>query len=136
LVLAALRRKGLEKLGPIVAIALGGGAGSVLRYLVGRATVSAGFDHQYATAGVNVIGALALGFLAGWMATSSASDSVKLGLTTGLLGGFTTFSTFMVESSLLVQDGRLAAAALNLVGPVVLGLLAAVAGLSLGRVLR
>lgn len=121
---------------PIIAVALGGGAGSVLRYLVGRATVGAGFEHQFATAGVNVIGALALGFLTGWLATSDASDSMKLGLTTGLLGGFTTFSAFMVESSVLAQDGRLGAAALNLVGPVLLGLVAVVAGLSLGRVLR
>jgi CrcB protein len=123
-------------MGPIVAVALGGGAGSVLRYLVGRAAVNRGFEHQFATAGVNVIGALALGFLTGWLATSDASDSIKLGLTTGLLGGFTTFSAFMVESSLLAQDGRLGAATFNLIGPVLLGLAAAVAGLSLGRVLR
>ncbi len=98
--------------------------------------MNAGFEHRFATAGVNVTGALALGFLTGWLATSDASDSVKLGLTTGLLGGFTTFSAFMVESSLLAENGRLGAAALNLVGPVLLGLVAVVAGLSLGRVLR
>lgn len=135
MVLATFRLTDL-KVGPIVAIALGGGAGSVLRYLVGKATVGVGFEHQFATAGVNVVGSLVLGFLTGWLATSDASDSMRLGLTTGLLGGFTTFSTFMVESSLLAQDGRLGAAALNLIGPVLLGLVAVVAGLSLGRVLR
>jgi CrcB protein len=118
---------------PVVAVALGGGVGSALRYVAGKAAASAGLESHLATAGVNVVGALALGFLTGWFATSNSSDAVKLGLTTGLLGGFTTFSTFMVESSSLFEDGRIAAGTFNLLLPLTLGIGAAMLGLSLGR---
>lgn len=80
-----------------------------------------------------MLGALALGFFTGWLATSNTSDAVRLGLTTGLLGGFTTFSAFMVESSSLFENGRVTAGMLNLLLPVSLGLAAAMIGLSLGK---
>lgn len=117
----------------VLAVALGGGVGSALRYLAGKAAASVGLESHLATGGVNVLGALALGFLTGWLATGDSPDAVKLGLTSGLLGGFTTFSTFMVESSTLFEDGRFAAGTLNLLLPLTFGLAAAMLGLSLGR---
>ena len=119
----------------VLAVAIGGGVGSALRYVAGKAAVSAGLESHVATGGVNVAGALALGFLTGWLATGDSPDAVKLGLTSGLLGGFTTFSTFMVESSTLFEDGRITAGTLNLLLPLTLGLAAAMLGISLGRTL-
>lgn len=83
----------------------------------------------FGTFAVNILGCLILGFLSGinwtggWM-----SPSVKLILTTGFCGGFTTFSTFMNESTALMRDGNYLYLALYLGLSVALGFLAVVAG--------
>lgn len=95
-----------------------------------------GWDYWIATMTVNVTGALALGVLVGYFGEHVTDDpTVRTGLTVGLLGGYTTFSTWMLESVELIGEGRLAAGATNLVVPVLLGLAAAVAGLAIGRTL-
>jgi len=88
----------------------------------------------YATAFVNMTGALAIGVLAGVM------DAQRLSMTpveralylTGILGGFTTFSSFMLDSLALWQAGSIAKAVLNLVGQMVLGSMLAYAGYRAG----
>ena len=101
-------------------VALAAGVGAVLRYLVDRAVPA----HPYprGTILVNTTGSFALGLLAG-------GSSV---LTVGLLGGYTTLSTFAVETVALVERSRRTAAALNVLLSVVLGLSAAALGLWLG----
>ena len=94
-------------------VALGGGAGAVLRYQAGRAltallgpaTVSA---FPWATLFVNIAGSLAMGLLAGWLARhgSEASATWRLLIGVGLLGGFTTFSAFSLEMMLLIERGQ------------------------------
>ena len=93
-------------------IALGGGAGAVLRYQAGRAltallgpaTVAA---FPWATLVVNVVGSFAMGLLAGWLARhGSASETWRLLVGVGLLGGFTTFSAFSLELMLLIERGQ------------------------------
>ena len=93
-------------------VALGGGAGAVLRYQAGRgltallgpATVSA---FPWATLLVNISGSLAMGLLAGWLARhGSASETWRLLVGVGLLGGFTTFSAFSLEMMLLIERGQ------------------------------
>jgi CrcB protein len=100
---------------PIAAAALvfaGGGTGAVLRYQFGRwmthmlgpQVVS---TFPWATLAVNVIGSLAMGLLAGWLARhGSGGETTRLLVGVGLLGGFTTFSAFSLELMLLIERGQ------------------------------
>jgi len=75
---------------------LGGGTGSVLRYLAGMWIGSTAFP--WATFAVNAVGSFAIGLLGGWASRFGWSEALRLSLTVGLCGGFTTFSTFSKES--------------------------------------
>lgn len=114
---------------------LGGGAGSVLRYAVGRWAASglpAGFP--WGTFLVNLSGSFAAGLLIGWLAARAGPEpgTAQLLLMTGFLGGFTTFSAFSMDTVALAgrQPGMAAA---YVIGTVALSLLAALAGLWLVR---
>ncbi|MDF1595490.1 MAG: CrcB family protein [Acidimicrobiia bacterium] len=119
------------------AVGLGGAIGSMARYAVGSLLGRReGWDYWMATMAVNVTGALALGILVGFFGDHVTDNSaVRTGLTVGLLGGYTTFSTWMVESMDLVGTGRIGAGVVNVVVAVVAGLAAAIAGLAIGRTL-
>ncbi|MDG2002535.1 MAG: fluoride efflux transporter CrcB [Novosphingobium sp.] len=99
-------------------IALGGGTGAWLRHTVGRAFLARlGPDQAtafpWATLTCNVAGSLAMGLLVGWMARHGAAGNIGAGenwrlfLGVGLLGGFTTFSSFSLEFALLVERGAM-----------------------------
>ena len=111
-----------------VAVLVGGGAGALARYAVGR--WAAGFaplqSFPWPTFGINVLGSFALGLVVAWAARRPDERhvwSVLLG--TGFCGGFTTFSTFSVETLELLGKGRTTAAAAYAGGSVLAGLLAA-----------
>jgi CrcB protein len=91
----------------IVAVAIGGAIGAVMRFvvanLVQQATAGA---IGYGTLAVNVTGGLALGFLARMLAPPHASHTLFLALTVGLCGGYTTFSTFSLDMLTLVERGQ------------------------------
>lgn len=107
-------------------IAIGGAAGSVARYGVFKA-----FSGTVGTMVANITGAFILGFVIG--AFSNKMDPViGLGVTVGVLGGYTTFSTWMLDSVQLWRDGQVAAASINVGVALLLGLAAAGAGLALG----
>ena len=110
---------------------IGGGAGSVLRYLIGRWIGSATFP--WATLGVNAVGSLAIGLFGGWAVRLGWSETVRLALIVGLCGGFTTFSTFSKESLALVESGRWCAFTAYALGSVAIGLIAAALGYYLSR---
>jgi len=98
----------------ILFVGLGGCVGSVLRYLVSgwvqRLSGTAFFP--YGTLGVNVLGCLLIGLLGGWADNVQPfSPPVRLFLLLGLLGGFTTYSTFSYESMALLRDRQTLAAA-------------------------
>ena len=110
---------------------LGGGTGSVLRYLVGLWIGSAAFP--WATFAVNAVGSLAIGLLGGWAARCGWGEAMRLSLIVGLCGGFTTFSTFSKESLAFVESGRWCAFTAYAIGSVVLGIAAACVGLKIAR---
>jgi len=112
-------------------VALGGGAGSVARYFVGR-IFGPEPAFPWGTFIVNTVGSLVAGFLVGYLATR-LSGNVRLGLLVGFLGGFTTFSSFAVESAGLLRNGQTVTASLNLVGSVVVALIACLLGIVIGE---
>jgi CrcB protein len=110
----------------ILLIAIGGAIGSVCRYLVSSAVLRAlGTLFPAGTFAVNVIGCAVFGLAAGLTHERLAiSPDLRALLFAGVLGGFTTFSSYMNESFVLVREGQFVWAGLNLAGQVVSGFLA------------
>ena len=105
---------------------LGGGIGCVLRYCAGLVITSTMFPH--ATFAVNAVGSLAIGLLGGWASRFGWSEETRLLLTTGLCGGFTTFSTFSKESLAIAEARRWSAFAAYAIGSVAVGIAAVALG--------
>lgn len=120
-----------------VMVALGGAAGSLLRYAVGRLAIHyLGPTTVLGTFLVNITGSFALGlFLALALQSGSIPANLRLLVAVGFLGGYTTFSTFSFETLQLIQAGELWRAAASILGNVVVSLAAAYLGLLLGRAL-
>jgi CrcB protein len=117
-------------------VGLGGFLGSVLRYAIGGMVgrLKSGWTFPLETLLINVAGCLALGLLAGLAETRGVfSASTRAFLFIGLLGGFTTFSTFGYETFQLLRDGQWAAAALSTLLQVTLGIGGVWAGYALAR---
>lgn len=100
----------------LAAVAAGGALGASLRYLLAAATHEIlGHDFPYGTLMVNVVGSLVIGYLMVLLPIQEGGvPMVRLLLITGVLGGFTTYSAFSVETLQLVQDGHLTKAGLNI----------------------
>jgi CrcB protein len=120
-----------------VAVALGGALGCCARLGVNQLVHERyGQAFPYATLLINVSGCLIMGFLFFFtLEKVSLSPVMRLGLITGMLGGFTTFSAFGIEALLLVEDGKAAYAMLYVSLSVALGLAAVFAGAYAARVL-
>ena len=118
----------------ILLIAIGGAVGSVCRYLLSSAVLRMlGTLFPAGTFVVNVVGCLVFGAIAGLTQERiSISPEVRALLLAGVLGGFTTFSSYMNESFVLVREGQLLWAGLNLAGQVVSGFVAFWIAFSLG----
>jgi fluoride exporter len=114
---------------------IGAGIGGALRHGVNvAATRLFGLGFPYGTLIVNVTGSFAMGLLAGFFAyRAGIPQHVRLFLTTGILGGFTTFSTFSLDAALLIERHSYGAAAGYLVGSVAAGLAALFFGLAVFR---
>ena len=121
----------------LLAVAAGGAAGAVMRWLMASGIQRmAGGAFPWGTLVVNALGSFLLGFLFVWLIErSSASELMRLALTVGFLGAFTTFSTYSLESIRLLQEGALAMAFGNIIGQVVVCLLLTWLGVQLARVL-
>jgi CrcB protein len=116
-------------------VMLGGAFGSGARYLTGRATLSLfGPDFPYGTLAVNLIGGLLMGALVGVLARmANGGETWRLLLGVGVLGGFTTFSSFSLEAAMMIERGQLGVA-LGYVAMSAIGAIAAVfVGLTLAR---
>lgn len=119
----------------VLLVALGGAVGASSRHLLNLLFLRfAGANFPWGTLAINVTGSLAMGLLIGWLSTrSGASQELRLFAATGVLGGFTTFSAFSLETALLWERGQPAAAGLYVAASVSLSLLGLVAGLWLAR---
>jgi CrcB protein len=120
----------------LVAVAVAGGIGAGLRFLIDRAAMGWSHRHRFPLGIliVNVTGSFALGLLMG-MGTALAPAPIVTVLGIGLLGGYTTFSTVSVETVLIAERGQTRRAAWNLVGTLALALLAAALGMLAGTAL-
>jgi CrcB protein len=114
---------------------LGAGLGGVLRHAVNRIAFMSSGAIPWNTFAVNVSGSLAMGLIAGWFAfrSSGSGQVLPLFLTTGLLGGYTTFSAYSLDVVLLWERGRVLEAALYAGGSVVLSVAGVLIGLALVR---
>ncbi|MEX2642836.1 MAG: fluoride efflux transporter CrcB [Acetobacterales bacterium] len=119
----------------VAAIAVGGAVGAVARYgVIIAATHWLGSGFPWGTLAVNVVGSFVLGALAEAMALAwSPGDALRALLVVGMLGAFTTFSTFSLDVVVLAQRGETAVAALYVVASVALSVLGLLAGLAVVR---
>ena len=114
----------------------GGGIGAALRHGVNMASARLfGTAFPYATMFENVSGSLVMGLLVGYFAFrgGGASHHWHLFLTTGILGGYTTFSAFSLDAVLLYERGAIGLAAFYVLGSVLLSIAGLIAGLALAR---
>ncbi len=114
---------------------LGGGLGAALRHAVNLFAARAlGVSFPFGTFTVNVTGSIVMGLLAGYFAfKGDASQHWRLFLTTGILGGYTTFSAFSLDVALLYERGEMALALLYVAASVLLSIAGLFAGLALAR---
>jgi fluoride exporter len=120
-----------------VLIFVGGGFGSMLRHAVNLASAALfGVNFPYGTILVNIAGSFAMGLIAGWFALrGQGGQMMSLFLTTGILGGFTTFSAFSLDAALLWERGQAATAVLYVVGSVIVAIISVFVGLAVMRTL-
>ncbi|WP_428266460.1 fluoride efflux transporter CrcB [Haliangium sp.] len=119
-------------------IALAGALGSVCRHLVGAGlTRLVGGTLPYGTLAVNVLGSFLIGFLMDLFAARGQLDSaLRVALTVGFLGGFTTYSSFALETVQLVQNRQYGAVLLYVGATLITAALACAGGIALARGLR
>lgn len=119
----------------LLIIALGGALGAVSRFLLGNGVSRAlGSTLPYGTFVINIVGCFAMGLLMTIIVDREMLPAAwRLFLCVGFLGGFTTFSSFGYEALMLLTEGRLLAVLAYVGGSVVLGLVAAAAGVLCAR---
>ena len=116
-------------------VCLGGAAGTAVRYLIVLASdsVLSPRNSPIAILLINVIGSFAIGFVVPWGMRHSLSPSTMAAVTTGVLGGFTTYSAFNYDLTAFLSSGDWLRGISYLTATIVGGLLAGLAGLYLGR---
>ena len=115
---------------------LGGGLGSVFRYLITKFIIQTEHSLPLGTFTVNIIGSLILGFILGLsLKNNYLSNNTVLFLATGFCGGFTTFSTFAFENQNLLRSGDYINFALYAFGSILVGILAVSVGLYFSKLI-
>jgi CrcB protein len=122
---------------PYIIVFIGAGLGGVLRHALNNTIPKAlGLDFPWATAIINVTGSIAMGLLVGWLAFKAGAgwtQHFRLFAATGILGGYTTFSTFSLETVLLLERHAYASAAAYVCGSVICGVAGLFAALMFTR---
>ncbi|HRO01902.1 MAG TPA: fluoride efflux transporter CrcB [Nitrobacter sp.] len=121
----------------ILAVAAGGALGSVARYLVGIGFGKwLGPKFPWGTLFINVTGSLLIGIFGGLFAVRwSLPQAARIFLVVGICGGYTTFSTFSLDTFYLIERGEMASAAAYMIASVVLSVGALIAGIQIVRVI-
>lgn len=116
----------------ILLVFLGGGFGSVLRYIIGKYLNSTENGIPYGTFAANILGSLLIGIILGLAAKNdSLSHNQTLLLATGFCGGFTTFSTFAYENHMFLKSGDFTSFAIYTIASFIVGFLAVFFGMYL-----
>ena len=119
----------------IMLVGFGSFFGGVVRYLVTRMlSAMVVSPYPFGTFAVNVLGCFVIGFVSALPIGSLLSPNTRLLLTTGLCGGFTTFSTFMNENATLLKDGMPTTALLYTFASLLVGFLAVIGGQQVARI--
>lgn len=114
-------------------IFIGGGSGSIARYLLSKIGNVPHLGLPLGTLSVNILGSFILGFVLGWaLKNDGLYSNTTLLLATGFCGGFTTFSTFAYENHTLLKSGDYLLFCTYVIGSIVVGLIAIFAGVWLG----
>ena len=109
----------------LLAVGLGGAVGAISRYLLGLVIPKLDSGFPLATFAVNLLGCLLIGLIVGILGKhGNLEPRLVLFLQTGICGGFTTFSTFSLETLTLIEEGRYTVAVLYIILSITLGLLA------------
>jgi CrcB protein len=118
-----------------IIVFVGGGLGAALRHGINLGAARwFGTDFPFGTLMINVTGSLIMGLVAGYFAfKGDASQSWRLFLTTGILGGYTTFSTFSLDAALLYERGEISMTVIYVLGSVLLSIAGLFAGLAIVR---
>jgi CrcB protein len=121
----------------VIAVAAGGALGSVARYLVGVGSGKLfGTDFPWGTLIINVTGSFLIGAFVGLLAAKwELSQAMRIFLTVGICGGYTTFSTFSLDTYYLIERGQTLASSVYMAASVVLSVGALIAALRLVRAL-
>ncbi len=126
--------------GLLALVMVGGAVGTAARWQLSQAFPAEPGQWPWATFTINVVGSLLLGLLLETLLRSSPDSGwrrgIRVGIGTGLLGGFTTYSTFIVETDRLIATGHPWVGATYAVVSILVGVLAALAGIALARMLR
>ena len=117
----------------LLAVAGGGAIGSVARYVVGVVMLRSSSGFPLSTLLINVAGSFFIGLFARLFYAPDHHQVLRVALTVGICGGFTTFSAFSAETVTMLQQGKVGRAALYVMVSLVAGMLATFAGLMVGR---
>ncbi len=112
-------------------VGLGGFLGTIVRYGINVVLKSPNFP--VSTFLANLLGCIIIGLIVGLAQKIAIADNVKLFLTTGFCGGFTTFSAFALENQKMITSGQISQALLYMLSSVILGLICVYAGIMIGE---
>ena len=120
----------------IIAVFIGGGIGSILRFLVNKIEIISENNFPYSTFISNFLGCFILGLVLGYFIKSENPNSVLfVFLTVGLCGGFTTFSSFSYENLQLLQNGEILTFLVYLLGSLIIGIISVYIGMLIFKTL-